>query len=315
MDCGPVSPFRKFPVQIISDKVFTFAAAESNQFKPIETLESTDCQPKQEQNMPGEQVVVSNSGTLINMSQQFSTASYCNSSSSSSCELTADSQLIDLPDTRPGSRMSSFLRHGTPPHLVSPLSSPRYNPGSFQSCTDRQCLNLFHNHNARIPVSRSPSPRSLPVSRSPSPRSLPVSRSPSPRVHDLGRRRSEEKGVLTGYGLQATLAVDPRLYSVRLNNAIPLFPELGEDMVSVDKVVEVWQRKGLKNPSDESVQLFLATVDDNSKGGQNQIKPQMLSLNLEELLSSNEECSDALREAAIGAFKSAITDIQYVSRG
>ena len=50
---------------------------------------------------------------------------------------------------------------------------------------------------------------------------------------------------------------DPSV-SVLLNNAIPLFPEFGEDMVSVDKVVEVWQRKGLKNPSDESVQLFLS---------------------------------------------------------
>ena len=53
-------------------------------------------------------------------------------------------------------------------------------------------------------------------------------------------------------------------------------------------------------------------VDDDSKGGQNQIRPQVLSLRIEELLSNNEECSDALREAAIGAFKGAITDIQYV---
>ena len=55
-------------------------------------------------------------------------------------------------------------------------------------------------------------------------------------------------------------------------------------------------------------------VDDDSKGGQNQIRPQVLSLRLEELLSNNEECSDALREAAIGAFKGAITDIQYVKQ-
>ncbi|XP_063678495.1 ninein-like [Bolinopsis microptera] len=121
---------------------------------------------------------------------------------------------------------------------------------------------------------------------------------------------SRKSTTFPGFTAPATVTPPNKTKSrISTHNIAPLFPELTDESVTIERVLEVWEEKGLKDSTDRSIIEFLKRVDSMSRG-ENQIIPQILCYNVEAILTSNEVESDTLRESAIAAFKSVITTLQ-----